>query len=273
MVKGTAEHVVKEEKHPAYFVGGDSIVRRIWGNGDTILLIFAGASAEFALNKAVDWLYFTGRLPSDPLKRLFSTVSYARQIVFADYDGALRAIDKISAIHRGVENLRGKNIPDWAYRDVLYLLIDYSIRSYELLYRKLSRTEKEEVFRVFHRMGSRMRISGLPADYSEWLPARASGLAENLRRGPFSIDLYRRYRKQLGWFRFLVLKQAQRLLVPERVNEWLDLGKNPFAGAMINLYKFARVVRLQSVLKAAILPSGYKKEVAALDAPISGRSG
>lgn len=70
-----------------------------------------------------------------------------------------------------------------------------------------------------------------------------------------------------------MLKQAQRLLVPERVNEWLDLGKNPFAGAMINLYKFARVVRLQSVLKAAILPSGYKKEVAALDAPISGRSG
>ena len=42
------------------YVDTDSIVRRIWGTADTILLVFAGASAEFALNKAVDWLYFTG---------------------------------------------------------------------------------------------------------------------------------------------------------------------------------------------------------------------
>ena len=44
-----------------YFVEKGSIVREIWGKGDTILFIFAGASAEFALNKAVDWLYFTGK--------------------------------------------------------------------------------------------------------------------------------------------------------------------------------------------------------------------
>src|SRR5690606_34054258 len=140
-----------------YFVDRDSIVRRIWGTGDTILLIFAGAAAEFALNKAVDWLYFTGRLPSDPLKRLFSTVSYARQIVFSDHDDAMRAIDKITAIHKGVEKERGRNIPDWAYLDVLFMLIDYSIRSYELMERKLSRAEKEEVFNVFRRVGSRMQ--------------------------------------------------------------------------------------------------------------------
>ena len=65
-----------------YFVEKDSVVREIWGKGDTILFIFAGASAEFALNKAVDWLYFTGKLPADPLGRLFSTVTYARNIVF-----------------------------------------------------------------------------------------------------------------------------------------------------------------------------------------------
>ncbi len=52
----------------AYFVEEKSIVRKIWGNADTILFIFAGAAPEFALNKAVDWLYFTGRLPSDPLQ-------------------------------------------------------------------------------------------------------------------------------------------------------------------------------------------------------------
>ena len=65
-----------------YFVDKRSIVRKIWGKSDTVLFVFAGASAEFALNKAVDWLYFTGRLPADPLGRLFSTVMYAREIVF-----------------------------------------------------------------------------------------------------------------------------------------------------------------------------------------------
>jgi hypothetical protein len=67
-----------------YFVEQNSIVRKIWGNSDTVLFIFGGAAAEFALNKAVDWLYFTGRLPTDPLGRLFSTVSYARKIIFAE---------------------------------------------------------------------------------------------------------------------------------------------------------------------------------------------
>ena len=72
-----------------YFVKKESVVREIWGKADTILFIFAGASAEFALNKAVDWLYFTGRLPADPLARLFSTVSYARKIVFSEKQAAL----------------------------------------------------------------------------------------------------------------------------------------------------------------------------------------
>src|SRR5213075_1114400 len=99
-----------------YFVDKGSIVRQIWGKSDTILFIFAGASAEFALNKAVDWLYFTGRLPADPLGRLFSTVSYSRTIVFADKLTALRAIDSLVKIHAHVEAERAARIPDWAYR-------------------------------------------------------------------------------------------------------------------------------------------------------------
>src|SRR5687767_12304547 len=110
-----------------YFVDKGSIVRKIWGKSDTVLFIFAGSAAEFALNKAVDWLYFTGRLPADPLGRLFSTVTYARKIVFNNYEDALKAIDKITSIHAAVENNRQAKIPDWAYRDVLYMLIHYSI--------------------------------------------------------------------------------------------------------------------------------------------------
>src|SRR5215831_14221678 len=131
-----------------FFVDKDSIVRKMWGNGDTVLFIFAGASAEFAVNKAVDWLYFTGRLPADPIGRLFSTVSYARLIVFSETDKANNVIDKIHSIHAAVEESRSAKIPDWAYRDVLFMLIDYSIRSYEVLERKLTAAEKEEVFSI-----------------------------------------------------------------------------------------------------------------------------
>ena len=129
-----------KDSHPdKYFVSKDSVVRKIWGRSDTILFVFAGASAEFALNKAVDWLYFTGRLPADPLGRLFSTVMYARKIVFATTVDAHKAIDQITAIHSAVEESRGAKIPDWAYRDVLFMLIYYSIAAFEVLERKLSR--------------------------------------------------------------------------------------------------------------------------------------
>ena len=142
------------------------------------LFIFAGASAEFALNKAVDWLYFTGKLPSDPLGRLFSTVRYARRIVFSSMDEAHTAIDTMRQIHTAVEQNRGSSIPDWAYRDVLFMLIHYSIASYELLEEKLSDEEKEEVYNVFYRVGARMGLKELPLTYIEWLPVREAHLME-----------------------------------------------------------------------------------------------
>lgn len=248
-----------------HFVNKDSIVRKIWGNGDTILLIFAGASAEFALNKAVDWLYFTGKLPSDPLKRLFSTVAYARQIVFSDHDDAIRAIEKINGIHKGVENARGKSIPDWAYRDVLYMLIDYSIRSYELLEKPLSLKEKEDVFEVFYRMGSGMKLESLPQNYQEWLIMRNITLNENLLNGDFTKDLYKQYKKHLGWFRYLILIQAQMLLVPKKVNKLLNLGYNPMFKGLIKVYQLSKKAGISSFIKYSIMPPEYKKEIVALD--------
>lgn len=248
-----------------YFVSEDSVVRRIWGKGDTILLIFAGAAAEFALNKAVDWLYFTGRLPSDPLKRLFSTVTYAREIVFSEYGVAISAIDRISSIHRGVEVARGMAIPDWAYRDVLFMLIDYSIRSHELLEQPLSMSEREEVFYVFRRMGERMGIPGLPADYLAWETARLKVMEEDMVNSAYTIDLYRQYRKHLGWFRYKLLLEAQKALVPGEVNVMLRLGGNWQARLLFRTYRSLSHLRLQNILRNAILPGTYRKQVAELD--------
>ncbi|HEX7844541.1 MAG TPA: oxygenase MpaB family protein, partial [Chitinophagaceae bacterium] len=144
------------------FVEENSVVRKIWGKSDTVLFIFAGAAAEFALNKAVDWLYFTGRLPADPLGRLFSTVRYAKKIIFSSADEAHKAIDTMRQIHEVVEQNRDATIPDWAYRDVLFMLIHYSIASYELLEKKLTDEEKEQVYNVFYRVGTRMGLKELP---------------------------------------------------------------------------------------------------------------
>ena len=248
-----------------FFVNKDSVVRKIWGKGDTILFIFAGASAEFALNKAVDWLYFTGRLPADPLGRLFSTVNYARQIVFSKEDDALRAIDKISAIHSVVEANRGARIPSWAYLNVLFLLIEYSINSYELLERKLTNAEKEEVFNVFYRVGCRMDLIGLPHNYIEWLKMREQHLNQYLVRGNYTFDLYKQYKKHLGPLRFKLLIEGQKLVVPKKVNELLEMGHVSLLVPVLVLYKITRKVKLDWFLKSIILPKEYKKEIKELD--------
>lgn len=248
-----------------YFVKENSIVRQIWGKGDTILFIFAGAAAEFALNKAVDWLYFTGRLPADPLGRLFSTVSYARTIVFSEKLAALRAIDTIAAIHSGVEAKRGAKIPDWAYRDVLFMLIDYSIRSFEVFERKLEEMEKQEVFDVFYRVGSRMGLRGLPVTYDEWVIMRQGHLKEDLQHSAYTIDLFKQYRKHLGSVRYRLLLEAQMLVVPQKVGELSGFSRISLLSPVIGLYKITRLIKADWLLKELILPSKYKKEIASLD--------
>src|SRR5688572_19381874 len=95
------------------FASPDSIIRRIWGDMDVIMLVFAGSAAEFGLNRAVDWLFVTGDLPRDPIGRFFSTASYARRIAFGSRRDAERAFAMIRGAHSGVERQRGGRIPDW----------------------------------------------------------------------------------------------------------------------------------------------------------------
>jgi hypothetical protein len=247
-----------------YFVNKGSIVRKIWGQTDAILFIFAGAAAEFALNKAVDWLYFTGRLPADPLGRLFSTVAYSQQIIFSERDAANHAIDKITGIHKTVEENRGAQIPDWAYRDVLFMLIDYSVRSFEVLQRKLTPAEKAEVFDVFYRVGIRMGINGLPANYNDWQVARQAHLQTNMVNSHFTVDLYKQYKKHLGIIRYLILKQVQVLIVPKKVSEMLSLGKTPYLLPVLALYKLTRLIKLDKVLIISVLPKAYQAQVKGL---------
>lgn len=252
-----------------YFVDKNSVVRQIWGKSDTVLLIFAGASAEFALNKSVDWLYFTGRLPMDPLGRLFTTVSYAQKIVFAEKQLALHAIESINKIHATVEAKRGAVIPDWAYRDVLFMLIDYSIRSFEELERKLSKTEKDEVFQVFNRLGISMQLIGLPKTFDEWTSMRSKHLLQDLQYSDYTNDLFNQYKKHLGTMRYKILLEAQTLVAPTQVRKLLGLRKFSFLNPVISLYKLSKIMKIDGLLKNFIFPSMYKNEINALDTPLS----
>lgn len=248
-----------------FFVTQHSLVRHIWGKSDTVLLIFAGASAEFALNKAVDWLYFTGRLPADPLGRLFSTVQYAQSIIFLPLNKALATIDKMREIHVLVEHNRGKTIPDWAYRDVLFMLIYYSIAAYELLERKLSDVEKEEVYNVFYRVGDRMGLKDLPLSYTEWLPARKTHLMEDLQKSTYTTDLFQQYKKHLGWMRYQILIEGQKLVAPDFVKKELDFKHFSFLRPLVPLYKISRILKIDYLLKSILFPNSYKDQIENLD--------
>jgi len=248
-----------------FFVNQDSIVRKIWGKSDTILFIFAGASAEFALNKAVDWLYFTGKIPNDPLGRLFSTVEYARMIVFSDERTAHAAIDKMTFIHSSVENSRGAKIPDWAYRDVLFMLIDYSIRSFEALERPLTNREKMETFDVFNRVGQRMGIRGLPETWGQWQVMREEHLKENLKKSHYTIDLFKQYRKHLGIIRYFLLLEAQALVAPPTVKKYLGLHRFSMIRLILPIYKLFRKIKMDRIIKKMILPPNYQEQIRGLD--------
>ncbi|MBW2960873.1 oxygenase MpaB family protein [Mesonia aestuariivivens] len=248
-----------------YFVLQDSIVYKIWGKADTVMFIFAGAAAKFALNIAVDWLYFTGKLPSDPLGRLLSTVNYAKVIIFAEEKTAIQAIQQMNHIHHKVEEKRGFKIPDWAYRDVLFMLIDYSICAYESLERKLTSAEKEEAFYVFNRVGKLMQISELPKSFDEWEKQRKLQLQENFAYSDYTRDLFLQYKKHLEVFRYRLVLEVQTLMAPKPIKKFLNFRAYSLLKLIIPIYILSELLKIDAFFKAIILPNAYKVQIKALD--------
>jgi hypothetical protein len=245
----------------ADFVQHHSIVRTIWGNPDLVLLIFAGSAAEFALNRAVDWLFFTGEIPRDPIGRLFSTVRYAQDIVFADEEKAQRTLDRINAQHALVEQHRGQTIPDWAYRDVLYMLIDYSQRAYALLYGPLSQRHESELFEVFLRIGEALHIPALPRTYADWKMDRHRHLVRDLSYSKHTAMLFQSYRRHLGLWRYWLLMEVQAVLVPDVVRRLLQLNSNPLIPGLAHTYGIIGRSYAQSLVHTLLIPPRYWTEV------------
>jgi uncharacterized protein (DUF2236 family) len=249
----------------ADFVEQGSIVRRIWGDGDMVLLVFAGSAAEFALNRAVDWLFFTGKLPADPIGRLFSTAGYAQGIVFADEATAARTLARIRAVHEAVERERGQHIPDWAHRDVLYMLIDYSERAHETFARPLTADEQHELYDVFYRVGIGLGIPDLPLTYAEWSIDRDRHLRRDLVHGEGTGALYDQYRKHLGFWRYQLLLRLQSILTPDHVRGLLGLKRAAWLRPLVRLYPVLVRAGLRSLIQWLLMPSAHLPAVRALD--------
>ena len=239
-------------------------MRTIWGSPDLVFLIFAGAAAEFALNRAVDWLFFTGVIPRDPIGRLFSTVRYAQQIVFADEEMAQQTLKRINAKHNSVERQRGQTIPDWAYRDVLYMLIDYSERAYRLLNQPLSASQQNDLYSVFRRIGEAMSIPELPESYDDWRVDRRRHLLRDLQHSRHTSLLYRQYRKHLGPFRYFLLLEVQAVLVPDEVRRLLLLDGSNIVAGLARTYGKIDSEGLQSIVHQVLIPQKYSSELLSL---------
>ena len=251
------------------FDTSNSIMRTIWGNADTILLVFSGAAAEFALNRAVDWLFFTGKIPQDPIGRLFSTARFAQEIVFAEPEEAQRTVARIARIHAGVERQRNATIPAWSQRDVLYLLLDYGARAFEMLHRPLNEAEHDQMYQWMLWLGDGLAIPDLPPNYGAWQTDRQLHLDRDLVYSDYTAALYAAYRAQLGPWRYDLLLQTQALLVPDRVRELLQLKPRTTLLPTPWTYQTLARLGLRPLVQRLLLPPRLLSDVRQLDRPLA----
>jgi len=132
--------------------------------------------------------------------------------------------------------------------------------------RPLTNAEKVEVFDVFYRLGLRMQLTGLPANFKDWQQMRAEHLQQNLANSTYSYHLYQQYKKHLGWLRYMLLIKVQGLLVPSRVSDLLDLGKPHWIKPLLQAYRFLRRLKIESPFRNILLPAEYKVQIIGMDA-------
>lgn len=90
-------------------------------------------------------------------------------------------------------------------------------------------------------------------------------LQQDLVKSDFTLDLYKQYKFHLGAVRYKLLLEAQKLAVPEKVNELLQFGKISLLKPLLIMYKLTRKCKLDWFLKSIILPKEYKAEIKELD--------
>jgi hypothetical protein len=243
-------------EHRRFF--GSPITRAIWGNVENIVLIYVGAAAEFALNREVDWLFFTNRLPSDPMGRFIETFAYNQRVFFSPVE-QLEGLGKhVRAIHSAVERQRARaggpsQIPNRAFIEVNDMLVEYGVRGWEYLHKRtLTEAERESYYQDMRASCELMGVTDLDASYAAFRQRREDGLSQVLQASGQTRRLYAAYRKALGRPRFWVGVSFQAHFVHPLVRQRLGLVRVPFSGLAYGLYPWVRSEPLFKLLAFAL---------------------
>lgn len=235
--------------------------RRVWSDPTCMLLVFVGASAEFPLNPSVDWLFYTGRLPADPIGRFLSTIDYLRQLIIADDETRNLQASKLKQLHQQLENKRGQRIPATSYRDVLSMDMMYSIRSVPLVTGAvLSPCEKDMMVKDMSSIGEQMGIPDLPWSYAELCEQRKERLPLWVRND-FTNRLLQSYRRALGPVTYELLISAYPMLVETELLNRLGLGKRLLSAPIRWTLRPACQTGLIRTLYRILLPRQIKSAV------------
>jgi hypothetical protein len=231
-----------------------SIVRRIWSDPSCVLAIFAGSSAEFAVNPEAEWLFYTGRLPADPIGRFVSTTQYTRRLIFAPTEADyLATVREIRNLHAVLEAQRERSIPTTAYMDVLFMNIEYSMRAFRLVFgRDLSDLERNSVVAEFRRVGELMHIP-MPRDLIEYEALRAERLA-SFGVTEWTPRLMLSYRRALGRARFSLLKVVYGAVVDPCVLQMLGMEQGTLARAFAAICPYVCKTSLDRGLTRLVCP-------------------
>ena len=110
-----------------------------------------------------------------------------------------------------------------------------------------------------------MKLKGLAKNHTEWLLQREEDMKNDLVKSELTIDLFKQYKKHLGAFRYFVLIEGEKLIIPEKVRKLLGFSKFSFLSFIVPVYKISRSLHLDSTIKKLFLPQKYAREIAALD--------
>jgi hypothetical protein len=171
-----------------------------------------------------------------------------------------------------VEEARGEEIPQWTYRDMLFILIDYGERAHEVVFGAMTGAERASHFGVGLALGRAMGLGGLPATYADYRDQRHRQLLEDYARGPLTDELYASYRRTLGPLRYRLLRLVQAGVLPEELRGVLRLEPNPLVEELLRCYRFVpgggnKLRPLHSVL----LPGRFVRQLREMERAPNGR--
>jgi len=239
---------------------GSEITRTIWGDAENILLIYAGSAAEFALNPENHWLFYTGELPSDPLRRFEATLQYQRKLFFTSQEALPALARHIKQMHSDVEKRRSEEqgeikISDAAYLQVFSMLIEYGILGYEYLHRRrMASPERETYFNDMRSIALMMGIAAFPENYGDYLDRRDRMVACELQCNALTWELMKAYRKSLAPVSYWGLLQFQARFIHPTLAGRLELRTNRIFGWLYWLYPRVRFQPLFDRLFPLLLP-------------------